>query len=85
MASEGDVVIGISTSGNSPNVLLAMELAKQIGAVCIGFAGQKGSRIGEFSDFTFNVPSKDTPRIQEIHITAGHIICEIVEKELFGR
>jgi len=85
LASEGDVVIGISTSGNSPNVLAALEAAKGIGAYTVGLAGLKGSKIGSVADLTFNVPSKDTPRIQEVHITAGHIICEVVEKEMFSK
>jgi D-sedoheptulose 7-phosphate isomerase len=80
-----DVVIGISTSGTSPNVLEGIETAKKIGAKTIGLAGQKGTRIGELADITFNVPSKETPRIQEVHITVGHIICFLVERELFGQ
>ena len=85
LAAEGDVVIGISTSGNSPNVLAALETAKGMGAFTVGLAGLKGSKIGAVADLTFNVPSKDTPRIQEVHITAGHIICEIVESEIFSK
>lgn len=85
MGAEGDVVIGISTSGNSPNILAALETAKGIGAFTVGLAGLKGSKIGGMADITFNVPSKDTPRIQEVHITAGHIICEIVESEMFSK
>ncbi len=83
MAVAGDIVIGISTSGNSPNVLAALESAKALGAFTVGIAGPKGSKICDLADVTFNVPSSDTPRIQEVHITAGHIICEIVEKEMF--
>lgn len=84
LAAEGDIVIGISTSGNSPNVLAALGSAKKIGAKTVGIAGPPGSKICDLADITLNVPSKDTPRIQEVHITAGHIICEIVEKEMFA-
>lgn len=80
----GDVVIGISTSGNSPNVLLAMEEAKRRGAVTVAFTGQARGRLSELADYVLSVPSKDPPHIQEAHITAGHIICHLVEEELFG-
>ena len=79
-----DIVIGISTSGNSPNVLEGINVAKKIGATTIAFAGQKGSKLNEIADIVFNVPSEDTPRIQEVHITIGHIICYLVERELFS-
>jgi len=85
MANAGDIVIGISTSGNSPNVLAALGSAKALGAYTVGLAGPVGSKICDLANITFNVPSTDTPRIQEVHITAGHIICEIVEKEMFPR
>jgi D-sedoheptulose 7-phosphate isomerase len=79
----GDIVIGISTSGNSPNVLLAIEEAKRCGAITIAFTGQ-GGRLKEIADYVLSLPSSDTPRIQEAHITAGHVICYLVEEALFG-
>jgi D-sedoheptulose 7-phosphate isomerase len=82
---EGDVVVGISTSGTSKNVLRAMEAAKQKGAKTVGFTGATKEGLGEISDIWLSVPSTDTPRIQESHITAGHIICFLVEDALFGR
>ncbi len=82
--AEGDVAFGISTSGNSPNVLEAMKVAKEKGMITIGFTGLDGGKLKNFVDYCFCAPSKDTPRIQEVHITAGHIICEIVEREIFG-
>lgn len=83
LAKPGDVVIGISTSGNSPNVLRGVETAKGLGATTIAFTGQ-GGRLEELADYVLSIPSVDTPRIQEGHITAGHIICYLVEQALFG-
>ena len=83
-ANEGDIVIGISTSGNSINVIRGLEKAKKLGAVTIGFTGQKENNIEKIVDYCLKIPSDDTPRIQEGHITVGHIICYLVEKELFG-
>lgn len=80
---KGDILIGISTSGNSKNVVRAIEEAKNIGMITVGMTGQTGGKMKDLCDFLINVPSTDTPRIQEAHITIGHIICEIVEKELF--
>jgi D-sedoheptulose 7-phosphate isomerase len=80
----GDVVIGLSTSGNSTNVIKGLEKANEIGAITIGFTGSKPSQIEKIVDFCVKIPSKDTPRIQEGHITVGHIICYLVEKEMFG-
>jgi D-sedoheptulose 7-phosphate isomerase len=82
--SEGDIAFGISTSGNSSNVLKAMKTAKEKAMYTIGFTGQKGGKLKEIVDHCFCAPSEDTPRIQEVHITVGHIICEMVERELFG-
>lgn len=82
--NEGDIAIGISTSGNSPNVLKGIEKAKQKGAITIGFTGQKENKLEKTADYCLKIPSTDTPRIQEGHITVGHIICYLVEKELFG-
>lgn len=79
----GDVLIGISTSGNSPNIIKAIETANQLGLITIGLTGQTGGKMKDLCKYLINVPSTDTPRIQEAHITIGHIICEIVEKELF--
>ncbi|MBL0309715.1 MAG: D-sedoheptulose 7-phosphate isomerase [Bacteroidetes bacterium] len=81
---KGDVLIGISTSGNSKNILLAQEEAKKRGAVVISFTGETGGKMKDFCDYLFNVPSKDTPRIQESHILIGHIICQLVEETLFA-
>ena len=80
LGEKGDVVIGISTSGNSENVYRAMKLAKEIGLITIGFLGNDGGKIKGLSDIALIVPSKNTPRIQETHITIGHIICEGVER-----
>lgn len=84
LAVKGDVVIGISTSGSSPNVLEGIKAAKEKGAITVGFTGEEGSELGKSVDICLAVPSKETPRIQESHITAGHIICFLVEKSIFG-
>ena len=83
LAKAGDVVIGISTSGNSANVIRGIEQAKALEAVTIVFTGSGGELRG-LADYKLSIPSKDTPRIQEAHITAGHIICYLVEEALFG-
>ncbi|MBK22290.1 MAG: phosphoheptose isomerase [Flavobacteriales bacterium] len=80
---KGDVFVGISTSGNSTNVVLAMKKAREIGMKTVALTGSKGGRIADFADYLIAVPSNDTPRIQEVHILVGHIICQIVEHELF--
>ncbi|MFW9936248.1 MAG: SIS domain-containing protein [Candidatus Thorarchaeota archaeon] len=80
---QGDIVIGISTSGNSPNVINGLIKAKDMGALTIGFTGKKENKIEKIVDYCLKIPSDDTPRIQEGHITIGHIICFLVEKELF--
>ena len=80
LGNKGDVVIGISTSGNSENVYRAMKLAKKMGLTTIGLLGNDGGKIKNLSDIALVVPSKNTPRIQETHITIGHIICEGVER-----
>ncbi len=84
LADKGDIVIGISTSGNSPNVIKGLEKAKEKGATTIGLTGQKENKIEKIAQYCLKIPSTDTPRIQEGHITVGHIICYLVEKELFG-
>ncbi|MFX1274402.1 MAG: SIS domain-containing protein [Promethearchaeota archaeon] len=81
--NQGDIVIGLSTSGNSPNVIKGLVKAKELGAITIGFTGQKENKIEKIVDYCLKIPSIDTPRIQEGHITVGHIICYLVEKELF--
>jgi D-sedoheptulose 7-phosphate isomerase len=77
-----DVVVGISTSGKSPNVIAAMKAAREIGAETIGFTGEPGEPLGSASDVCFKVPSGLTPRIQEVHILAWHLICEVVEEAM---
>lgn len=79
----GDILIGLTTSGNSKNIINAFENANKIGMITIAMTGQYGGDINEFCDYLLDVPSKDTPRIQESHIMIGHIICELVEKEIF--
>jgi D-sedoheptulose 7-phosphate isomerase len=80
---EGDILFAISTSGNSQNIINAMEVAAKQGVICIAMTGETGGKMKDLCNFLLNVPSKDTPRIQESHILLGHIICELVEKELF--
>ncbi|MDR0606198.1 MAG: D-sedoheptulose 7-phosphate isomerase [Bacteroidales bacterium] len=80
---KGDVLIAFSTSGNSSNILKAIEIAHNKGMYIIGFTGQTGGKMQSSCDCLLNVPSLDTPRIQEAHITVAHIICEFVEKALF--
>ncbi|MBN8838562.1 MAG: D-sedoheptulose 7-phosphate isomerase [Sphingobacteriia bacterium] len=80
---EGDVVIGLSTSGNSTNILKAFEVAKNKNIITIAFTGSTGGKMKDVCDYLFNVPSTTTPRIQESHIMLGHIICELVEENLF--
>ena len=84
LAKPGDVLVGISTSGNSGNIVKAFEMAKTIGVITIGFTGEKGGKMKELSDYLINIPSNTTPRIQESHILVGHIICELVEINIFG-
>jgi D-sedoheptulose 7-phosphate isomerase len=85
MGKEGDVLVGISTSGNSPNVVKALEAANKLGMITIGMTGETGGKMKEISKFLLNIPSKDTPRIQECHILLGHILCEIVEANVFPK
>jgi D-sedoheptulose 7-phosphate isomerase len=81
----GDFIFGISTSGNSKNVIRAFEVAKERGMIVVAMTGATGGNMKDYADFLLNVPSTDTPRIQESHILLGHIICELVEEELFER
>ena len=85
MGKEGDILIGLSTSGNSKNVLRAFEVANEIGMLTVAFTGESGGKMKDVVDFLINVPSGDTPRIQESHIMIGHIICESVESSLFPK
>lgn len=81
---KGDVLLGFSTSGNSANIIKAFEMARERSVVTIGFTGSSGGALKSLSDYLFNVPSTDTPRIQESHILIGHIICQLVEEQYFG-
>lgn len=81
----GDVLIGLSTSGNSANIVKAFETCHEKAITTVAFTGSDGGRMRELSKLIINVPSTDTPRIQEAHITIGHIICELVEEEIFGK
>jgi len=84
IAHEGDVLVGLSTSGNSKNILNAFETAREKKVLTVGFTGDSGGKMKELSDYLINVPSKDTPRIQESHILIGHIICQLVEEKYFA-
>jgi D-sedoheptulose 7-phosphate isomerase len=83
IGNKGDVLIGLSTSGNSKNIIHAFEAAKEKGMITIAFTGETGGKMKVVSDLLLNVPSTDTPRIQESHIMLGHIICELVEANYF--
>ncbi|MGO9379668.1 MAG: SIS domain-containing protein [Dissulfurispiraceae bacterium] len=83
LAEAGDIAIAISTSGSSKNILKAVEVGKKKGLKTIAFTGAKGTKFASKCDYAFVVPSEDTPRIQEVHITLGHVICQIVEEILF--
>lgn len=81
---EGDVLVALSTSGNSENILEAIYSARSRGMTVIGFTGMSGGMMKDICDVLINIPSTDTPRIQELHITIGHILCEMTEKRIFG-
>ena len=83
LGQAGDVAIGISTSGNSPSVLEAMDVARAKGLYTVGFTGESGGKMNGRAETLFRVPSRQTPRIQETHILLGHVICELVDRELF--
>jgi D-sedoheptulose 7-phosphate isomerase len=85
MGRKGDVLIGLSTSGNSGNVVKALETANHLGMVTIGFTGQGGGKLKDHCQYLVTIPSKDTPRIQECHMLLGHTICEEVEAALFPK
>lgn len=81
----GDVFVGISTSGNSTNVIAALRQAREMGIYTIGFSGAGGGKMAELCDIVLRIPSPETPKIQEGHITVGHIICGLVESAIFPR
>jgi D-sedoheptulose 7-phosphate isomerase len=85
LGNSGDVAVGISTSGNSPNVVEGLCAAKRRGMTTVGLTGEDGGRLKAVADYCICVPSRDTPRIQEAHILIGHILCEFVEQALFGQ
>jgi len=84
IANKGDVLVGLSTSGNSKNIVRAFETARKKDVITVGFTGESGGKMKTLSDQLFNVPSNDTPRIQEAHILLGHIVCELVERDFFS-
>ena len=81
LANKGDLIIGISTSGNSENIISALKLAKELECTTLGFSGNKGGKMNEVCDINLIVPSNDTPRIQEMHILFGHTICQIIDDQ----
>ena len=81
---KGDAAVGISTSGNSPNVLEAIKTAKKIGAVTVGLTNEKGGKLKGLAELCLRVPSTDTQRVQECHMAVGHILCDIIEASMFG-
>ena len=84
LAAPGDLIVGISTSGNSPNVLKALELAREKGCRTVGLLGKDGGSIKDACDLALIVPTNDTPRVQEGHITIIHIVCDLLEKTMFA-
>jgi len=85
IGEQGDVLVGLSTSGNSPNILKAFKTAKKKEMITIGFTGKSGGEMRQLCDHLINIPSTDTPRIQESHIMVGHIICQLVEEKFFTK
>jgi D-sedoheptulose 7-phosphate isomerase len=83
LARKGDVFLGISTSGRSPNVLRALEAAREEGVTCLGFTGRDGGAMLERCDALFRAPARETPIIQQLHITAAHLLCALVEQGMF--
>lgn len=83
LGREGDILVGLSTSGNSENILQAFAVCREKGVRTLALTGANGGRMKELADLLINIPSTDTPRIQEAHITVGHIICELVEQAIF--
>lgn len=85
MGNKGDILVGLSTSGNSKNVVNALKQARELGMLTVGFTGLGGGQMKDLCDFVFEIPSTDTPRIQECHMLIGHSVCEMVEQGLFPR
>ena len=85
LGKKDDVAFGLSTSGNSVNVVKALEVAKEMGMKTVGISGKDGGKVADIVDYSLNVASNSVPRIQEVHITIGHIICEMVDVLLFGK
>jgi D-sedoheptulose 7-phosphate isomerase len=83
IGEDGDILVGLSTSGNSKNIIKAFEVARQKGMITVGLTGETGGRLKTLCDHLINIPSGDTPRIQESHIMVGHIICQLVEESIF--
>jgi D-sedoheptulose 7-phosphate isomerase len=79
-----DILVGMTTSGNSPNILKAFETAREKGITTIGMTGEGGGKLKDLSDYLIDIPSRNTPRIQEAHMLLGHIICQLVEAEYFA-
>ncbi len=84
LSTKGDVAVGISTSGGSANVLSALKVGRERGLLTVGMTGRTGGKLKDVADHCICIPSDETPRIQESHILAGHILCEIIEEELFN-
>ena len=82
---KGDVLVGITTSGNSKNIIAAMEMARKQGMITVGMTGKSGGKMNDCCDIMLRVPSTDTPRIQESHILIGHIICQLIEETIFPK
>ncbi|RYG27601.1 MAG: SIS domain-containing protein [Chitinophagaceae bacterium] len=85
LGMKGDFLVGMSTSGNSTNIIKAFEVARERGIITVGMTGETGGRMKDLSDYLLNIPSKNTPRIQESHMLLGHIICELVEEQYFAK
>ena len=85
IGTAGDILVGLSTSGNSPNVVNAFETARQKKIITVGFTGEGGGKMKALSDYLIDIPSRVTPRIQESHMLLGHIICELVEEQYFSK
>ncbi len=85
LGKKGDLLIGISTSGNSANIVKAFEMASSLGIITVALTGASGGKMKEMANYLINIPSTITPRIQESHILVGHIICELVEENIFGK
>ena len=85
IADSGDILVGLSTSGNSENIFKAFEKAKEKNMITIGFTGESGGKLKAVCNYIINIPSTDTPRIQESHILVGHIICQLVEEKYFAK